>query len=216
MNTEESRVEAVQPFGQVPAALIMDGELTAGARILCAYLWTYANPHTKGFVWPSQARMVTDLGVTRRSILRWIDELVKRGWLTRQKRIDTDPEWKGNPVACIYQLMQSCHRDTSVTHDRDERVTMTVTPESPEHTREHTTLTDVVDFEVSTPTALELYASKNPLIKNPKGWAIAMQKKGVTLEQVLSEKVNGRAAKKRGVDPDSVEATSRYLVGVEL
>lgn len=209
--TEDSIARVTQPFGQVPAALIMDTELTPGARLLCAYLWTYANPQTDGFVWPSQGRMKKHLGVSRRSILRWLDELQARGWITRQKRLDLDPDWQGNPAACIYQLMQSCHGDTRVTHDRDTRVTPRVTLESPEQTIEQTNRTEDVVVDDSTSNALEQYASKDPKIKNPKGWAIAMKKRGLTLETILSDKANGRPSKKNAhLDPDSEEARQRY------
>ena len=211
--TEESIARVVQPFGQVPAALIMDIELTPGARLLCAYLWTYANPQTDGFVWPSQERMKKHLGVSRRSILRWIEELHDRGWLVKAKRSDLDPDWKGHPAACIYQLMQSCHGDTRVTQDRDTRVTLTVTPESQEQTREQTNRTDKVVVDNSKELdSLKLYASKNPRIKNPTGWAMAMHKRGITLEQVLNDKSNGRS-KKAAKDSDSEDARQRYVTG---
>lgn len=81
------------------------GRAGLGPKVLYCYLFTYRNAET-GKAFPSQKRIANDLGVSIRSVLRWIDKLIEAGWIDRLKRLDVDPEFKGHPDACIYHVRQ--------------------------------------------------------------------------------------------------------------
>jgi len=78
-----------------------------------------------------------------------------------------------------------------------------------ESTSKTTTNSDVVVNSEEELSALIMLASKTPGIRNPKGWAITMQRKGITPEQVVKDKTNRKSGKKV-LDPDSIEARERY------
>lgn len=124
-------------FGTVPTALISDTSLTPGARLLCALLWTYRNKDT-GEAFPSQERLARELGCSERSVKRWLKALALEGWLLHTKRIHKNPEWRGNPNACLYEIYWSkgdARAEVTQSHFRsDSSVPSEVTPASPEHT----------------------------------------------------------------------------------
>ena len=124
-------------FGMVPKALITDTSLTVGARLLCALLWTYRNKDT-GEAFPSQERMAKELGCSQRSVRRWLKALAGEGWLRRTKRIQEDPEWRGNQNACLYEIYWSKGKQRETGHQSPNRPDTSVladrTPESAEHT----------------------------------------------------------------------------------
>ena len=200
-------------WASVPLRVFTDKELTPQARLLLAYLLTYANPHEQLVVFPSQKRMAEDLGITERRVRRYIKELDDTKRLKREKRVKVDPEFTGNPNACVYTITLG----EPLGHERPNRPDTSVLTvrslASAEQTKEQTTEQTGVVEDSKELESLELYASKTPGINNPKGWALSMYRKGKTAEQVVEEKRTKR--KKRNVDPDSVESRDRYMLGVE-
>lgn len=72
---------------QVSSNCIQDTEISEGARLLYADLCVYRNREThKAF--PGMARLGKDLGVSRRTVARRIQELEERGWIDIEQRYD--------------------------------------------------------------------------------------------------------------------------------
>lgn len=83
--------EAVQyaygHFTVVPRALLKASELSSDAKILWQIINDYAGTNRLAF--PSHKTLADDLGKSVPSIKRYIDELIRNGWLTAQNRIGT-------------------------------------------------------------------------------------------------------------------------------
>lgn len=62
-----------------------DERLSAGAWRAFAILSSYADPSRRCF--PSQTRIAKDLGASRTTSQRWIDELERAGWIIRRHQI---------------------------------------------------------------------------------------------------------------------------------
>ncbi|MEQ8720986.1 MAG: helix-turn-helix domain-containing protein [Sandaracinaceae bacterium] len=76
-------IQAGARFGMVPRAALEDAELSLGARLLFAYLATFADG--EGAAFPGISTLAAGLGVTERSVRRYSEELAARGVLTRIK-----------------------------------------------------------------------------------------------------------------------------------
>ncbi len=71
-------------FTQVPNCVLKNGDLSAGAKLVYAMLLSYAW-HNKA-VYPGQDTMAKEMGVGKRSIVRFIAELEKIGYLQVKRR----------------------------------------------------------------------------------------------------------------------------------
>ena len=178
MKSKDEVGKARLPFGQVPLGIFTDTRLKLGERLLGGYLWTYAHARRDYFVWPSQTRMARDLGVTERSILYWLGNLEKYGWLKKYKRKDREETWEGHPAACIYELVEESSVDDdeatftvhdpecTFTHDPERAFTHTLNVRSPEHIKEHTTEHSVVVISELKAQGIKYSAIKESLNKH--------------------------------------------------
>jgi len=105
--TDQSNDDLVQynapDFGVIPAELMCDQRVSKSARLLGCLLWTYRNKDT-GEAWPSQKVLGARMGVSARTIQKYMVELREFGWMVSQHRISVDPTYKGNPGALIHTL----------------------------------------------------------------------------------------------------------------
>lgn len=69
-------------FGVVLADVLRNPMLSTNAKALYALLCTYAQGKTE--CWPKNETLATDLGVTTRSIITWMNELVDAGIVERE------------------------------------------------------------------------------------------------------------------------------------
>jgi hypothetical protein len=76
--------DVLDGYAQVPNAVLLDSTLTAGARLLYALLVHYA--WQDGECFPGQERLARDLGVSDRTVRSYMDELVRRGLVAKQRR----------------------------------------------------------------------------------------------------------------------------------
>lgn len=92
MNTSPQNQEAAHQWSQftmVPAALIyynryapQEANLKGMEQLTLIHLLSYAFGST--VVFPSQERLADDIGTTRKSISKYLNSLVKKGWLQKQ------------------------------------------------------------------------------------------------------------------------------------
>ena len=71
-------------FTQVPNILLKRAELSSNAKVAYAKLLSYAWHQNR--VYPGQERMAADTGMSRPTISRAIQELVRDGWLEVRRR----------------------------------------------------------------------------------------------------------------------------------
>lgn len=74
-------------FTVIPRALLKAPELSSDAKILWQIINDYAGTNRLAF--PSHKTLADDLGKHVSSIKRYIDELIRNGWMTAQNRIGT-------------------------------------------------------------------------------------------------------------------------------
>ena len=70
----------------VPNSILMDAEISAGAKAAYAMLRHYLWPNDSCF--PGQDRLAEDIGCTRVPVTRFVAELGKADWVTFQHRDD--------------------------------------------------------------------------------------------------------------------------------
>jgi hypothetical protein len=71
-------------YGQVANEVMCDTSLSINARALYALMATYAD--SAGFCYPGIPRLARELGASRRSVHRWVGELVEADILRRFDR----------------------------------------------------------------------------------------------------------------------------------
>ena len=71
-------------FTQVPNVILRDEKLTLGAKMAYAMLLSYA--WQKESCFPGQERLAKDIGVSKRSVVTFMKELVKSGYVERIRR----------------------------------------------------------------------------------------------------------------------------------
>jgi hypothetical protein len=71
-------------FTQVPNCVLNDPEISLGAKVVYAKLLSYAwnNNH----VFPGQEKMAEELGAGKRTIIRFVAELERRGYVAVDRR----------------------------------------------------------------------------------------------------------------------------------
>jgi len=75
-------------YCMVPRALLRDGRISNGARVLGGLLWGYRNKET-GTAFPFQATLAREIGKDIRTVQRHLNELEKAGWIKREQRRGT-------------------------------------------------------------------------------------------------------------------------------
>lgn len=114
-------------FTQVENIVLRDGSLGARPKALYCVLLSYA--WNKNECYPNQETIAEDLGVTRRTVIRWLEELKEYGLIEVVKRKTEDDQFKSNlyiirDLREVYELStthvtNSSHdRVTKLTHDR--------------------------------------------------------------------------------------------------
>lgn len=71
-------------FTQVPNVILKDKDLSAGAKLTYAILLSYA--WTNNLVFPGQESMATDFAIGKRSVVRFLAELERVGYLEIERR----------------------------------------------------------------------------------------------------------------------------------
>jgi DNA-binding MarR family transcriptional regulator len=71
-------------FTQVPNVILRDEKLSLGAKMTYAMLLSYA--WQKDSCFPGQVRLAQDIGASKRSVVTFMKELVKSGYVERIRR----------------------------------------------------------------------------------------------------------------------------------
>jgi DNA-binding transcriptional MocR family regulator len=79
---EEARL--AETYTRVPNTVLRDPDLSPGAKLAYAMLLSYA--WHEASVFPGQARLAVDMGVTERSVIRYLQELQDRAWIRIRRR----------------------------------------------------------------------------------------------------------------------------------
>jgi DNA-binding transcriptional MocR family regulator len=99
-----------EQFAQVPVALLTDPNLSDGAVRLWAILSGRYADYSTGEAYPSRTTLAGLLGVSVRSVSRYVNQLEQAGWLTVEHRKTAAGDWAPN----LYRLATlSTGRDTS-------------------------------------------------------------------------------------------------------
>lgn len=64
--------------------LVQKSDLPANAKYLCHYLSTFMNLH-QDMAWPSYSRIVSETGLSKSSVAKWLGHLELEGWLKRHR-----------------------------------------------------------------------------------------------------------------------------------
>jgi len=64
--------------------IIQKSTLSSNAKYVAHYLSTYMNQN-QDIAWPSQSRMVSEMGISKDTLCRKLDELESKGWLVRER-----------------------------------------------------------------------------------------------------------------------------------
>lgn len=71
-------------FTQVPNFILVSKKVSVGAKLTYAMLLKYA--WQNNFCYPGQERLAEDIGVTKRSVVTFIKELEKAGFINIERR----------------------------------------------------------------------------------------------------------------------------------
>ena len=71
-------------FTQVPNAILRSDKLSPAAKLTYAMLLSYA--WQNDYCFPGQERLADDMGSRKRSVVRYIDELEKQGFIKIKRR----------------------------------------------------------------------------------------------------------------------------------
>jgi biotin operon repressor len=71
-------------FTQVPNAILRADDISPAAKMTFACLLSYA--WQNDYCFPGQERLAKDMGAGKRSVVRYIDELQKKGYIKITKR----------------------------------------------------------------------------------------------------------------------------------
>jgi DNA-binding transcriptional MocR family regulator len=114
------------PFALVPEYLALHASPPA-LRLWCV-LWIYTGNGTHD-AWPSQSRLADDMGCSRRTVQRIVDELVTLGAMHIQTRSGTSSlytlRWVTRSPGCVTRVASA---DTDVTPTYDTSVVRGTTP----------------------------------------------------------------------------------------
>lgn len=75
---------AAAGFTQVPNVILKSAELSVGAKLAYAMLLSYA--WQKDSCFPGQEALAEDMGAGRRSVVRYIEELERQGFLSIKRQ----------------------------------------------------------------------------------------------------------------------------------
>ena len=81
-------------FTQVPNAVLKSDAISAGAKLVCALLLSYA--WQNDFCFPGRDRLATDIGISRQTVNAHVKELERKGFI-KIKRL-------GQGRANLYEL----------------------------------------------------------------------------------------------------------------
>lgn len=71
-------------FTQVPNVVLENEKLSSGAKLCYSMLLKYA--WTNNYVYPGQERLAKEMGVGKRSVVRFLKELEEIGYLEKKRR----------------------------------------------------------------------------------------------------------------------------------
>lgn len=75
---------AAHGFTQVPNVILRDEKLSLGAKMVYAMLLSYA--WQKDSCFPGQERLAQDIGICKRSVVSFMRELTKAGYVEKRRR----------------------------------------------------------------------------------------------------------------------------------
>jgi hypothetical protein len=111
-------------YAVLPATVRYDKRLPPAARLLYAELTALASK--EGYAWPSNSYLAQVFDVERRTVIRWIQQLVELGYLTRdasnRRRL-----YVGAPMPNTAVTQMSLGVDENVTTRGDKNVTHNTT-----------------------------------------------------------------------------------------
>ena len=111
-------------FAQVPLELLSDSRCCDGAVRLWAILSGAYADYSTGEAFPSRNTLAGILGVSVRTVVRYVNQLEQAGWLTVEHRKAANGDWTSN----LYKLPQlSTGVVTPVSPPSDTGVTRVVT-----------------------------------------------------------------------------------------
>jgi DNA-binding Lrp family transcriptional regulator len=143
-------------FWAIPKEILAIKEVSLEARVLFGVLWTMRNG--ENLAWPGQRRLAQILGVSPRSVIRYIKELEGKGLLIRQR--------KGLRRTNRYQLLigqvVTSKSDIAVT-SRSDKLSLPIVNRTEVKDKKYLTTTDVVVAEQG--SAAPLAREVNKLIK---------------------------------------------------
>lgn len=112
------KLTAPKGFTKLPNAILFAPNLSPASKTLYLLLINYAG--NKSYCWPSQSKLATDLGVSTKSIGRWLDELTSHGLITTRRR--------GQTKSNVYYLAKSEQTNSPVRTDKSSIQEQTNSP----------------------------------------------------------------------------------------
>ncbi len=94
-------------FTQVPNIILEHKKLTPGAKLTYAMLLRYAWEKNRCF--PGQQTLATEMGVVKKSVIKYLKELSKSGYLESKRR----GQGKTNIYILRCRIKQKCKKVTS-------------------------------------------------------------------------------------------------------
>lgn len=111
-------VEMEAPFAAVPAYLLLDDELSPGAlKAYAALVWCVWERERRGMPgYEGQRKFAEEFGMSRRSVVRYFDELRERGYI--ETRPDPDPRQPDDIHLVEFSTIKERHLTDSQGQDR--------------------------------------------------------------------------------------------------
>ena len=115
-------------FAVVPAEVLSDTQLSAGAKIVLAAMYGCATQFGSDNIWPGHAALSRATGTPDRTLRRHLDELRKQGWLAWKRR----GRGKTNRYEIVKTdlVVRKDDRPPAASHNSDDRPP-TADPERP-------------------------------------------------------------------------------------
>ena len=84
-------------------------ELTFGAKAIGLYLNTFMNDR-QDFAWPSIETICGEMGSSKKTVIKYLQELVQKGYLTKEKRFSNSTIYHATiPRSVNSTLLEELH-----------------------------------------------------------------------------------------------------------
>jgi biotin operon repressor len=108
---DSAKIKIKGSWTAIPNKLLKDHRLSRDARLLGCLIFMHAANSGRAF--PSQEKMAEELGCTRRSIIRWLEELQLIGWVEWQHTIRNNAYTINDPDETLADVPLSQPNDES-------------------------------------------------------------------------------------------------------